>query len=236
MANSQNRELTGQKIKLKVGDGVEDIVPDLMQPPAQSAPSEPENAKVTARPAAATPTEPQEDERHFDEHRVVELLKNPESEGFITAIEALSPDEIGRILHKLNEQNNWYAQCFRQLTAVPDEPRNALSIIAWWESRRIVFNLLVGLAGLPTVAVLAFFMSASLYWIMEGVIAYGIAANVCYTAGCVSELVARRWWADKAKHFGPILLTLGLAFSFFITLLAIVYMPLVSLGGRWLFG
>src|SRR5262249_25965036 len=115
----------------------------------------------------------------------------------------------------------------RQLTTVPDERRDALSIIVWWESRRIAFNLLVGLAGLPTLVILAFVMSASQDWIMQGVIAYGIAANVCYTAGCVSELVARRWWAEKAKHFGPILVTVGLAFSFFMTLLATVYIPLV---------
>ena len=54
-------------------------------------------------------------------------------------------------------------------------------------------------------------------------------------APVLSEL-GIRWWAEKAKNFGPILLTLGLAFSFVITLLAIVYMPLVSLGGKWLFG
>jgi hypothetical protein len=236
MQNHEERVLTEQNIKLKVSDSVDDAVPDLTQLPPDSQPNEQGAAAVSARAAGAQPSERKEDGRHVDEQKVVELLKNPESDGFLSAIEELSPDEIGRILHTMNEENHWYTQCFRQLTDVPDEPRNALSIIAWWESRRIVFNLLVGVAGIPTVAILGFFMSASLYWIMEGVIAYAVAANVCYTAGCVSELVARHWWAEKAKHFGPILLTLGLTFSIFITLLAIVYMPLVSLGGRWLFG
>jgi len=47
---------------------------------------------------------PEQADRHFDEHKVVELLKNPESEGFLSAIEELSPDEIGRILHALNAE------------------------------------------------------------------------------------------------------------------------------------
>ncbi len=173
--------------------------------------------------------------RPVSEREVVDLVRMPESDDFLSAIEKMSPEEIGHVLRALNESHNRYAQCLRQLTAVPEEPRSAVSIIGWWEARRIVFNLLVGAAGLPTVAFFMIFASAPLYWILEGVVAYAVAANVCYTAGCVSELFARRWWAESAKHFGPMLFTLGLMFSLAITLFAILYMPIVSVVGKWIF-
>ncbi|HEY9867575.1 MAG TPA: hypothetical protein V6D08_00085 [Candidatus Obscuribacterales bacterium] len=217
----KTEQLQKENIELKVSDGLEEACTDRPAAPMDGSPSE-ERASIVEQvsdfvvpPAdrkrvdACRVEEPSSESRRMSEHEVVELLEKPDSEDFLRAIEEMSPDQIGRVLPALDERNDWYAQCVRQLTDVPDEPRTAWSVIAWWEARRIVVNLVVGIAGLPTVVVLALFTSASFCWILEGIVAYAIAANVCYTAGSASELLARRWWAEKSKYLGPILFTLG---------------------------
>lgn len=246
MTNSrESGQLKEQTIKLKLAGSVEDAATDEQETSAGSTATNrseagaslnlPSGATVPSdlMPANRSATAPGQI-AETDERKVVELAKKPDSDEFLRAIEELSPDQIARVLHALNERNNWYAKGFRQLTTVPEEPRTAMSIVGWWESRRVVFNLLVGVAGLPTVLLLA--PLANVYWILEGVVAYAIAANICYTAGSVSEILARHWWAVKAKHFGPILFTLGLSFSIAITLLAVLYMPLVRLWLEWMLG
>lgn len=47
---------------------------------------------------------------------------------------------------------------------------------------------------------------------------YGIAANICFTGGWVSELVARRIWGERADSYGEISFCLGTVFSLFLTL------------------
>ena len=112
--------------------------------------------------------------------------------------------------------------------------RGTLSLLAWWESRRGVFNLAVGGTGL---AVLAIVRLISLIppgvpmgpGVIRPVIAYGILANVCYTFGWAVESVAQRVWGDKVRPLGPVLFRQGLAFSVGLTMLPIL---LVSIG--WL--
>jgi hypothetical protein len=50
------------------------------------------------------------------------------------------------------------------------------------------------------------------------VIAYGIAANICYTLGWVVEIFVKIIWAEQGEHFGKISFTLGLVLSVIITL------------------
>jgi hypothetical protein len=57
------------------------------------------------------------------------------------------------------------------------------------------------------------------------VIFYGIMANVCYTAGWMSELIVRKIWGDDRGCYGEIVFVLGFAFSIALTLL-----PLLVLG------
>ena len=49
-------------------------------------------------------------------------------------------------------------------------------------------------------------------------IAYGVGANICYTGGWISEVMVRTIWQVRTGAFGPIAFTLGLVFSFLITL------------------
>lgn len=52
-----------------------------------------------------------------------------------------------------------------------------------------------------------------------GVVLYAIVANICYTAGWLAELISREVWGNKAGSFAEISFTLGIIFSFLLTLL-----------------
>jgi len=113
-----------------------------------------------------------------------------------------------------------------------DGPMTAWQIVAWWEARRIPYNLLVGSSGI--VSSLFCVVSAIIgekflgepigmpdppLFAMFAAIAYGIMANVCFTGGWIAEIVAMRVWKDEAQHFGPISFMFGVIFSVALTLL-----------------
>jgi hypothetical protein len=112
-----------------------------------------------------------------------------------------------------------------------DEKMTALQIILWWEARRLFFNIVVGVAGVVSIVVML--LSATIaeklfnepfgwpdppIFAFFGVIAYAVAANVCYTGGWMAELISREVWREKAKGLAEISFTLGIVFSFFLTL------------------
>lgn len=113
-------------------------------------------------------------------------------------------------------------------------PRSSWSILRWWESRRLLFNLCVGGAGLLSLGIVALLEllpphhgGFSPPWAV--VLVYGVLANLCYTLGPVSDLVLRRVLGDRAPAVGPVLFRYGFVFSLGLTLLPI---PLAALG--WL--
>jgi len=104
-------------------------------------------------------------------------------------------------------------------------------IVRWWEVRRIPYNLVVGGVGivsggvvLALAAIASEIFNEPLGWpdppilAVFGVIAYGIAANVCYTGGWVAEWVVRKVWRERAGAFGEISFVLGVVFSVLLTL------------------
>jgi|688.fasta_scaffold508684_2 hypothetical protein len=152
----------------------------------------------------------------------VRLLKELPEDEFLHLLEHSSPEQLQAFLSALTPEEQALSHLSKKLieraTSIPDEPRGALSIIAWWESRRILFNLVVGLCGLPTLAIVFFTGLASVSLCIYGTIEYGLLANLCYTAGWICELIARHWWKERARHLGPILFSLGFSFSIFLTL------------------
>jgi hypothetical protein len=110
--------------------------------------------------------------------------------------------------------------------------RTTGSIIAWWESRRPTYNLMVGAAGVVTIGVIKAIsllpphLAMPLDW--RPVIAYGILANVCYSCGWVLEAGAQRLWGDRVRPLGPPLFRQGVAFSVGLTML-----PIVIAGVSW---
>ena len=113
-------------------------------------------------------------------------------------------------------------------------PNGAISVVKWWESRRLLYNVSVGAAGLTTLGVIL------LLGMGEGpppgfVIVYGLAANVLYSLGAPADLLLRRWLGERAAPAGPTIFRYGFVFSVGLTLLPI---PLVIFGSimRFLFG
>ncbi len=121
-----------------------------------------------------------------------------------------------------------------------DHRRTTLSLLNWWESRRLTFNAVVGAAGIVTLVVIR-----AISWMPPGVFvpfdwrpvaAYGLLANVCYTFGFAVEATAQRIWGDKCPAIGPALFRQGLAFSVGLTLLPILLVSIAWLArvAMWL--
>jgi hypothetical protein len=131
------------------------------------------------------------------------------------------------------------------LFPLPAVRRTPLGILTWWESRRLVYNAIVGVTGLVTLGVLGMIslIPPGLGGPHElppllSILAYGALANICYTLGPVIEIALQMTWKDKVLPVGPTLYRQGIAFSVGLTLLPIVVGSgawVVRLGA-WLFG
>ena len=118
-------------------------------------------------------------------------------------------------------------------------------IVLWWERRRLLFNLIVGATGILTCTLLLVgeMLAEKKFGDVEagspilavfGVFAYGIMANICYTGGWISELVAKYVWKKQAENLGKITFALGIVFSVLLTLLpVVVFLLLVLLKILW---
>jgi len=72
-----------------------------------------------------------------------------------------------------------------QAPVIPPEPWKAIS---WrWEKLRLFYNLAVGVAGIPGLIV-AGVGGMHPAFILIDTVAYGIAANVCYLFGPITEM------------------------------------------------
>jgi hypothetical protein len=109
--------------------------------------------------------------------------------------------------------------------------QGAWQTIAWWEMRRIPYNLLVGAVGLVSGALCLttgmlcehflgdpFGIPDPPFFALLGVVAYGLMANLCYTGGWVVELLVRKIWPERGNAFGQISFSFGLVFSILLTL------------------
>jgi hypothetical protein len=111
----------------------------------------------------------------------------------------------------------------------------ARQIILWWERRRLLFNLIVGATGILTCTLLLVgemlaekifgdeVGAGSPILAVFGVFAYGIMANICYTGGWISELIAKYVWKEQAENLGKIAFALGIIFSVLLTLLPVAF-------------
>jgi len=104
------------------------------------------------------------------------------------------------------------------LWRVPDEPRNWIQVILWWELRRIPYNVVLVLAGV-TSGVIFFWLARAGPHVFAALLAF-LGANLCYTGGWITELLVRAGGGQNYRRFGPRALKAGLAFS-----LAIVFLP-----------
>lgn len=110
-----------------------------------------------------------------------------------------------------------------------EEGADYLYIIGWWEFRRIPYNLLLVVVGMPSFILFLTFITAS--GELEGggdavepmaLVAAPFLYNFCYTAGWVCELLLR---AIGVQNSGPLLMKLGTG----LTVLLITF-PAVAWG------
>jgi len=110
-------------------------------------------------------------------------------------------------------------------------PQTVWERIGWWESRRVPYNLMVGIVGVCTCILLVLTgVAAEILFGSEfglpdppifGVflaLLYGIGANLCYTFGWIGELCIARLWPREADRFASRSFSLGLALSVLLTL------------------
>lgn len=112
------------------------------------------------------------------------------------------------------------------LFPLPAHRRTGLGILTWWESRRLLYNVVVGATGLMSLAFIQLisFIPPRLPHFVPGwepIVIYGVLANVCFTFGPVLEIAAQRLWQERCAPIGPALFRQGLSFSVGLTLLPI---------------
>lgn len=115
------------------------------------------------------------------------------------------------------------------------EPATPFEIVKWWEWRRPVYNVMVGVTGV--VSMVASMWLCTVGWpaprgveqfpdaggFVFMIFLYGMGANVCYTGGWICELLVRKIWDVKSERFSHIALAMGLGFSVVLTLLPVVF-------------
>ena len=124
------------------------------------------------------------------------------------------------------------------LTRLLFEPtlvRSPLRVVHWWETRRLAYNIAVGATGVGTLiyanglSLLARGQWLPVPW--QAIVAYGIAANVCYTFGWVAENVIERWLKRPVYGLGPALFRHGLVFSLGVTVLPALLVTVMAVAG-----
>jgi hypothetical protein len=106
--------------------------------------------------------------------------------------------------------------------------------IAWWELRRIPYNLVIGALGLATILVVDWF-DRRFVWagadplnplgFILGIAAYGIAANIFYTLGWITELLWSGGDTSRTELMRRRVFWVGVLFSSGLTLLPAILIP-----------
>ncbi len=96
--------------------------------------------------------------------------------------------------------------------------RSTPAIVAWWERRRLAYNVCVGGAGLVslgTVGVANALMGGEAMFPQALILAavFGGMANLCYFFGPTAELLVEKLWGRRVLPTGPTLYRMGLTFS-----------------------
>jgi len=160
-----------------------------------------------------------------DRDHADKVLKDLSMTEFLGVLERSTPEELELMLRNASPVKHpskrrpllpTVAARFFALDA--PRPDGAVETFCWWEARRVQYNLVVGATGLFTMAVVQLCGFGSAGGFIFAALSYGMMANICYSSGWLSDLLARHYWKEKAEHFGPILYCQGVAFSVLLTL------------------
>jgi hypothetical protein len=106
--------------------------------------------------------------------------------------------------------------------------------IVWWELRRIPYNAALAILGILTIGALLWIGShfsvagedvEEPLGLIAGAVLYGLAANVFYTLGWISELLWSGGDTSRTEPFRKRVFFLGLILSCVLTLLPAVLIP-----------
>lgn len=113
--------------------------------------------------------------------------------------------------------------------------RSPAAILRWWEGRRLVYNAIVGGAGLLSLGAVAVIGAIppdgeGLRIPLAAVLVVGVLANVCYCIGPVFEIAIEKLGGGRVLATGPALYRMGLTFS-----TGLVLLPTMLAGFDWVF-
>ncbi|OYU94425.1 MAG: hypothetical protein CFE21_15560 [Bacteroidetes bacterium B1(2017)] len=103
------------------------------------------------------------------------------------------------------------------LLQVKTEDRSLLQIICWWELRRVLYNIIVLLAGSLSIGIMLLASSSRVH-LEPGedffepilVLMVGFLCNIAYTLGWLTEVFLKR-----SLTYGPKMFKIGLYFTLF---------------------
>ena len=123
----------------------------------------------------------------------------------------------------------------QRLLFEPTILRTPLRIVQWWESRRLAYNLVVGVTGLGTLAYANILSLIARGFLMpvewQLIVLYGLVANGFYTLGWVIENIVERWLGRPVYGLGPALFRHGLVFSVGLTLFPAAVVTFFAIAG-----
>ncbi|MBC7808687.1 MAG: hypothetical protein H7145_21345 [Akkermansiaceae bacterium] len=117
---------------------------------------------------------------------------------------------------------------------VPHRARAAGEIIWWWEKRRLAYNLIVGAFGVVTLFASGLWMQGPSFWSgpATAALVIGVAANICYCAGWIGEILLQRFLVRPRHRIGPFLMNLALGISLFVVVTPGFVVSLLRLARR----
>lgn len=131
-------------------------------------------------------------------------------------------------------------KCLDFLMQVKNVNRTWIQIILWWELRRILYNVIVGVVG--------FCCLMALWQLVPqrgsedvpepiAIAAFGYLCNICYCLGWFAEIfisTSPKSRKDDSlfyseKHYGPFVFKLGLGFTLLVMFLPVLLWCLIDL-------
>ena len=107
----------------------------------------------------------------------------------------------------------------------PWQPVSTRTVIQWWESRRLMYNVAVGIAGTISLSALAIAEIVGRHQLPDiplfPIVVYAVLANIMYSFGPIADTIISRRWGAPYTAVGPALFRYGFVFSIGLTLLPI---------------